>query len=155
MAYKPVNYYVIHKEFLDPVAEKRVGNSQIERDALAEGYLAGVKHSRKMVPARIRAELVCCSDEDIERMHDELVAAGFGPPPAGFHHICYWAEMAARLAEDFHSMMDSPYECDGIHPGPCWGGERCRRKKHETCERCAACMVCEPEECNCVKGTIE
>lgn len=90
-------------------------------EALVAGYTRGVRHARQATAYQIRAELVCCSDEDIDAAHERLKAAGFGPEPPGFHHICYWAEMAARLVEDFHSMQANPYQCPGKHPGECWG----------------------------------
>lgn len=91
------------------------------REALVAGYVRGVRHTRQATAYRIRAELVCCSDEDIDAAHEQLEAAGFDEPPPGFHHICYWAEMSARTVEDFHSMLPNPYECPGRHPGDCPG----------------------------------
>lgn len=91
------------------------------REALVAGYVRGVRHTRQMVARTIRDELVCCTSEEIDAAAEVLKTAGSGPEPPGFHHICYWAEMAARLVEDFHSMLVSPHDCPGRHPGDCPG----------------------------------
>lgn len=88
------------------------------RAAVEAGYVAGVREARRRIADRIRAELVCCPPETIDR----FVGGLGGEPRTGpdFHDICFWGEMGARLAEDPHSMMDHPYECMSPHPGECW-----------------------------------
>lgn len=113
--------------------------------ALRAGYARGVRHAREMIAYRVRAELVCCSGEEVEAMAEQLKVAGFGEPPVGFHAICYWGEMSARLVEDHHSMLRSPYECSGVHPGECWSTRRCFKQEHVICD-CFVCTVCEPHE---------
>lgn len=92
-------------------------------DAIQAGVTAGILFAMKRISYRIRAELVCCTDEGIERMYQQLLnlrGAQDERDLPGFHGICYWGEMGARLAEDGHSLLDSPYECSGKHPGHCW-----------------------------------
>lgn len=115
--------------------------------ALFAGYLQGVRHAQRMIADRIRAELVCCTAEDIERMAAAMGARKRDLDEVGFHHICYWGEMGARLAEDSHSMLPSPYECDGRHPGECWSSRRCHRDGHSFCNVCMSCEECDEERC--------
>lgn len=114
-------------------------------DAVSAGVTAGLLFAMKRISHRIRAELVCCTEEDIERQYQQLKALGCGDERTleGFHAICYWGEMGARLAEDGHSLMWSPYSCGGHHPGPCPGTRRCYRENHLICGECFVCTVCE------------
>lgn len=114
-------------------------------DAVNAGITAGLLFAMKRISYQIRAELVCCTDEDIERQYRQLKALGCGDERTleGFHAICYWGEMGARLAEDGHSLMRSPYGCGGRHSGPCPGTRRCDREQHLICDKCHTCTVCE------------
>ena len=114
-------------------------------DALNAGIEYGMQYAMKMISYRIRAELVCCNDDDIAKQRRML--EGKLPKDHGFHAVCYWGEMGARLAEDSHSMLEEPYECEGRHPGECWSYRRCERSKHPICQNCFACRVCELQEC--------
>lgn len=94
----------------------------VEGEAIRSGFTAGVHWAMDMIAERIRAELVCCPSEHIDAMR-ELMHEHDGRPMSSFyefHPICYWGEMSARLAEDPHSLLMSPYECRGQHPGECW-----------------------------------
>lgn len=95
------------------------------RAAIEAGYVQGVRHAAAMIAHRIRAELVCCPAELIDRWSDALTRDDDERHIVGFHDICYWSEMSARLAEDPHSLLVSPYECMGGHPGECWSPTPC------------------------------
>lgn len=114
-------------------------------DAISAGITAGIFFAMKRISYRIRAELVCCPDEEIDRQRQQLEELGCGDESRipGFHHICYWGEGAARLAEDGHSLMTHPYACTGMHEGHCWGTGRCERLRHPLCDKCYTCTVCE------------
>lgn len=95
-----------------------------ELEAVQAGFFAGAMFAAEMIGDRIRAELVCCPSEHIDAMQ-QLMRERDGKPMSAlheFHPICYWGEMAARLADDGHSLMKDPYNCDGKHPGDCWRG---------------------------------
>lgn len=135
---------IIHPCCTDPCCVKP--EDQIT-DALDAGIEYGIRYAMKMIAYRIRAELVCCTGDQIDAMAGKSDADGF-------HHICYWGEMGARLAEDPHSMLESPYECDGRHPGECWSSKRCEERKHPICEKCCACLLCEFQEC-CTQKEVD
>lgn len=116
-------------------------------EAAKWGVEAGIRFAMSAIAYRIRAELVCCPPDEIDAAQAAMKA---GADPVHFHAICYWSEMSARLAEDMHSLLDSPYECRGHHEGECWGGARCRRLKHTICAECNACTICE-EHVICTK----
>lgn len=97
------------------------------RDALAAGITFGMRHMAERIALRIRAELVCCSPEDVVKMRQELETGIRG----GFHNICYWGEMAARLAQDPHSQLDSPYRCSRCEEGDECPGPGAPRKRPE------------------------
>lgn len=98
----------------------------LETEAIRAGFMSGVRFAMEMIAERIRAELVCCPSEHIDAMQ-ELMADRNGKPMSSlheFHAICYWSEMSARLAEDPHSLLASPYNCKVDHPGECWSAGR-------------------------------
>lgn len=122
-----------------------------ETDSITEpkervAFNAGLLYAMTMIASRIRSELVCCTAEEIAAMAEQLKGGG---KAAHWHDICYWGEMGARLAEDPHSLLLSPYECPGAHPGTCWSIRRCRKRGHEICETCFDCTVegCSDEFC--------
>lgn len=116
--------------------------------ALQAGIMTGIRLAAERIAERIRYELVCCSSEDIDEMASFLHRAGPMAPGKHFHDICYWADMSARLAEDPHSQLEMPYECHGLHPGPCPGIKRCRQEGHLFCSLCHMCENCDGK-CKC------
>lgn len=63
------------------------------RERLAAVLALAERDLRGQIAYRIRAELVCC--EIFEQTHD---TSAWEQASQGPHSICYWGEVAARLA---------------------------------------------------------